>query len=301
MTTRTRMLAPTRLTGTAIALAMAVSNAGCAGYQSFREGQDDIAAGKLGSGIDKLRRASEQNPGNSEYRQRYVTTRESAMNTLLRDADLATETGNFDAAREAYAQALKIDSTNTRAIAGPNRVDAAQRHWNALETGLALARKGDIDGALSKIQQVMSENPNHARAALVQRQLLRQQADKTGKELGIYPKLKEGYRKAVSLSFTGATLQQVFDALKLASGLNYMLDKDVRSDQRVTISVTNKPVEDILRLLLATNQLERRVLDDDTLLIYPNTPAKAAEYREMVVRTFYLCQRRSETHLNPAA
>lgn len=113
-------------------------------------------------------------------------------------------------------------------------------------------------------------------------------ADKTGRELGIYPKLKEAYRKPVSLSFSNATLLQAFDALKQASGLNYILDKDVRTDQRVTLSVTNKPVHDILRLLLATNQLERRVLDEDTLLIYPNTPAKAAEYREMVVRTFYL-------------
>jgi len=76
--------------------------------------------------------------------------------------------------------------------------------------------------------------------------------------------------------------------LKQASGLNYMLDRDVRTDLRVTLSLTNKPVEDVLRLLLATNQLERRVLDEDTLLVYPNTQAKAAEYREMVVRTFYL-------------
>ena len=31
-----------------------------------------------------------------------------------------------------------------------------------------------------------------------------------------------------------------------------------------------------------------RVLDGDTLLIYPNTAAKAADYREMVVRSFYV-------------
>jgi len=116
----------------------------------------------------------------------------------------------------------------------------------------------------------------------------RQQAERTGKELGIYPKLKAAYRTPVSLSFSNASLQQVFEALKQASGLNYVFDRDVRTDARVTLSVTAKPVEDILRLLLATNQLDRRVLDDDTLLIFANTPAKAAEYKEMVVRTFYL-------------
>jgi general secretion pathway protein D len=272
----------------AVSAMTALLLSGCAGYQSFVQGQSDIAAGRIDSGIAKLRRASEQSPDNTEYRRRYLTEREAALNRLLRQADLAIESGNFDAAREALAQALAIDPANVRATTGPNRVEAAQRHWNAIEASAALARRGELDAALSKTQQVLSENPTHARAMQLQRQLLRQQADKTGKELGIYPKLREAYRRPVSLSFAGATLQQVFDALKQASGLNYMLDKDVRTDQRVTLAVSNKPVEDILRLLLATNQLERRVLDEDTLLIYPNTPAKAAEYREMVVRTFYL-------------
>jgi general secretion pathway protein D len=279
-----------RFCGPAVAgiLVSAALLSGCAGYQAYRQAQTELAEGRLESGIAKLKQAADQSPDNTEYRRRYVTERESALNTLLRQANLAAETGNFLAAREAYVQALKIDPNNTRAAGGANRVDSAERHWNAVEASAALARKGDVDAAVAKAQQVLSENPGHGRAQLLLRQLMRQQADKTGKELGIYPRLKEAYRKPVSLSFSGATLQQVFDALKQASGLNYMFDKDVRLDQRVTLSVSNKAVEDILRLLLATNQLERRVLDEDTLLIYQNTAAKAAEYREMVVRTFYL-------------
>jgi general secretion pathway protein D len=207
---------------------------------------------------------------------------------LLRQAERATDAGDFEAGRQSYAQVTAIDPANARAAAGTVRVDAAQRQWASLDAAQTLSRKGEVDAALSKAQQVLSENPNNARAGVMLRQLMRQQADKTGKELGIYPRLKDAYRKPVSLSFTGATLQQVFDALKQASGLNYVIDRDVKTDQRVTLSVTAKPVEDILRLLLATNQLDRRVLDEDTLLIYPNTPTKAAEYREMVVRTFYL-------------
>lgn len=270
------------------ALAAGVALAGCAGYQAFREGQTQIAEGKVEPGLSKLKQAVDQSPQNVEFRRAYFTEREQAVNALLHQADVATVSGEFDAARQAYVQAQRLDNANVRAAAGAARVDAAQRHWNAVDASLALSRKGDVDGAIAKTQQVLSENPNNARAALLLKQLMRLHADKTGRELGIYPKLKAAYRMPVSLSFSGATLQQVFDALKQASGLNYMMDKDVRTDQRITMSVTAKPVEDVLRLLLATNQLERRVLDDDTLLIYPNTPAKATEYREMVVRTFYL-------------
>ncbi|HEV8314864.1 MAG TPA: secretin and TonB N-terminal domain-containing protein [Burkholderiaceae bacterium] len=271
-----------------IAVLASLLLAGCAGYQAYREGRADLADGKIEPGLSKLKEAVEQSPRNVEFRQTYFNEREAAVNALVRRAEIATDAGDFEAARQAYAQILKIDPANARAAAGGVRVDSAQRQWNALEAALALSRKGDVDAAVNRVQQVLSENPAHARAAALMKTLQRQQADKTGRELGIYPKLKDGYRKPVTLSFAGASLQQVFDALKQASGLNYIIDKDVKTDQRVTLSVTNKPVEDILRLLLATNQLERRVLDEDTLLIYPNTPAKAAEYREMVVRTFYL-------------
>jgi general secretion pathway protein D len=266
----------------------AATLAGCSGYWAYHSGQSDIADGKLESGLSKMKEAVDKAPDNTEYRRSYFTQRETALNGLFHQAELATSAGEFEAARQAYASAQKIDPTSARALAGLSRVEAAQRQWGALDTSVALAHAGDVDAAIAKTQQVLSENPNNPRANTLIRQLMRQQADKTGRELGIYPKLKEGYRKPVSLSFTNATLQQVFDSLKQASGLNYIIDKDVRTDQRVTLSVTNKPVDDVLRLLLATNQLERRVLDEDTVLIYPNTPAKAADYREMVVRTFYL-------------
>jgi general secretion pathway protein D len=262
--------------------------AGCAGYQAFREGQSQVADGHVEPGLSKLKEAVDRSPQNVEYRQTYFSEREAAVNSLIHQAEVATDNGDFDAARDAYARVLRVDTANARASQGVIRVDVAQRHWSALQAAQALAKQGDLDAAISRTQQVLSENPNHARATSLLKQFMRQQADRTGKELGVYPRLKAAYRAPVSLTFTNASLLQVFEALKLASGLNYILDKDVRPDARVTLSVTAKPVEDVLRLLLATNQLDKRVLDEDTLLIFPNTPAKAAEYKEMVVRTFYL-------------
>lgn len=261
---------------------------GCAGYRSYQAGKSDIADGRLADGVIKLKQASELEPSNTEYRRTYIAQQDAVVSKLVRQAQTDTESGNFDRAREGYAEIQKFQFNDQRALIGLNQVEAAQRHWKSLETASALAEKGDLNAAIAKAQQVISENPNHRKANLLLKRLMRQQADATGKELGIYPKLKATYRTPVSLSFTGASLRQVFEALKLASGLNYMFDKDVQTDARVTIAVSNKPVEDVLRLVLATNQLDYRVLDGDTLLIYPNTASKAADYREMVVRSFYI-------------
>lgn len=262
--------------------------AGCAGYQAFREGQSKMAAGESDQGLAKLREAMQADPSNNDFRRSYYTQRESVLNGLLREAEAALESGDFEGARQRFNQAARFDAGNARAANGLERTAAAERHWKALDAASASLREGKLDDAVAKTQQVLSENPNHRRGRPMLRQLMRQQADATGKELGLYPKLKAAYRTPVTLSFVNASLLQVFESLKQASGLNYMIERDVKPDLRVTLSVTNKPVEDIVRLILATNQLERRILDGDTLLIYPNTQAKAAEYREMVVRSFYL-------------
>lgn len=260
----------------------------CAGYKAFRNGQSAMEDGRLEEGIDQLRMAMQAEPGNTEYKRHYFSKREQAIGQLSRQAEVGLDRGDVDSAESAYQQILKMQADAPVAVTGLRRIEAAKRHKQMLEAAQAAMARSDFDAAASTVQQVLSENNQHRMALTLQRKLLRQQADATGKELGIYPKLKAIYRTPVSLSFTSATVRQVFEALKLASGLNYMLDKDVQADVRVNIAVTNKPVEDVLRLITATNQLEHKILDGDTLLIYPKTSAKAAEYKDMVVRSFYL-------------
>src|SRR5205085_8997613 len=80
----------------------------------------------------------------------------------------------------------------------------------------------------------------------------------------------------------------VFEALARQTGLNFIFDKDVKSDGKTTIFVNQVPVEQAIDLILAQNQLGRQVLSENIALIYPNTAAKQKEYRDEIVHTFYL-------------
>ena len=76
--------------------------------------------------------------------------------------------------------------------------------------------------------------------------------------------------------------------LARTSGINFVFDRDVKQDTKVTIYVRNSNLDDIMKLVFTTNQLDAKVLNDNSVLIYPNTPAKQKDYRELVVRSFYL-------------
>lgn len=261
---------------------------GCGSYYQNRSGRADISDGRLVEGVAKLKQASESSPDDLDYRKDYLQERERAVFRLIKQAELALAGGHLDEAYERYANVLALQPDNARANAGLNEVEASRRHEKLVLKAENHANQEQYDEAIATVQQVLSENPQSRKAANLLKRLMRLNAEKTGKELGIYPKLNSIYRSSVSLSFSSATLKQVFESLKLASGLNYVFDKDVPTENRVTLSVTEKPVEDVLRLILATNQLTYRILDGDSLLIYPNTAAKSAEYKELVVRAFYL-------------
>ncbi len=62
----------------------------------------------------------------------------------------------------------------------------------------------------------------------------------------------------------------------------------MRADLKTTIFVRNTSIDDAIRFILVTNQLERKVLNESTVLIYPNTAPKLRDYQDLVFKSFYL-------------
>ena len=90
----------------------------------------------------------------------------------------------------------------------------------------------------------------------------------------------------------------VFDGLSRSTGINFIFDREVRADLKTTIFARDVSVEDAVDLILLPNQLEKKVLSENTVLVYPNTPAKQREYQDLVMKTFYLENADVKTTLN---
>jgi general secretion pathway protein D len=266
------------------ALLFAIAVSGCAAWDANRTGQQLLAEGNIDAGLSKLAEASRLEPTNAQYRQQYALQREAAVTDAMKRAQAALDSNQFDAARRQYERALQLDPGRVAARVGLERIDMLARHASMLDRAQELARKGELAEAREIASVVLRENPTDRRSGV----LLRTWANQSSTTGSMSAKLKASYRKPVTLSFRDATLQQVFESLRLAAGVNFMFDRDVRTDSRVSIAITNKPLEDVMKVVLAGQRLASRVLDEDTLLIYPNTPEKQRDYQELVIRTIYL-------------
>lgn len=262
----------------------ALSAAGCAGVVAHREGKSLMTEGKADQGLAKLQQAAQMAPGNAEFRKDYLNARHSLIAQLMTSAQREQDAGRLDEAEAIYAKVLAIDPANVQARAGMAALAQARRNAKLMADANALMASNDIDGADEKLAQILSESPQHPEARALRRQI----EERSGRYQAVSPTLRKNFRKPVNLEFRDTNFKFVMEALSRHSGLNFMLDKDVPPNLNTTVFLRDVATEDALDVILATHQLDKRVLNDTTLLIYPNTSAKQVEHQELVVKSFYL-------------
>lgn len=256
--------------------------AGCM-TSNYSGGKKLLEEGKYEEGLARLEQAVKDDPKNPEYRATLVRQRELLLARYLGEGDTLRAQGNAGGAERAYAKALGLDAENVRARAGLQGLQSDARAKQGLAQATQMLDKGDVQGADAKLRSVLAENPNVPEAKALERRIAERAQQSPGG-----PALKPAAAKPITLEFRDAPIRTVFEMISRTAGINFVFDKDVRQDIRVTIFVRNSNIDDAVKLLLVTNQLERKVLNENSVLIYPNTPVKTKEYQSLVVRSFYL-------------
>ena len=295
MTTRRDSRTWAARAATACCLAMTLLLAACApGSDLVRSGQKLIDQGQSEAGLAQIDKALTLEPDNTEYRVLAVRQREALTRKYIKEADAARDAYQLDDAEASYQRALALDPANNRARTGIDAVDLLRRQQQRVEQAELALAQGRRDDAGQLLRHVLSENPGNTRAQILKRQLDDQLAAAKPLPDSETPALKAKLRKPVTLDFRDANLKAVFEALSRSTGINFVFDRDVKPDIKVTLSISNLSVEDVIGVLTITNQLERKTLNDNTVLVYPNTPDKQKDYLELSVKTFYLANAESK-------
>jgi general secretion pathway protein D len=262
--------------------------AGCANQpaRDFKEGKNKLSDGQVEQGLAQIEQASKAEPENVEYRQYLFKQRELTVNQLLGKADFERASEDFEAAAHDYKRVLSIDTNNQRAKDGMDQVQGDSKRKQDLAEALDLFNKGDKDGASAKLQSILSVNPSHHAAKALQKQIDEKNIE--DRAVSGSPFMRKAFKKTLSLEFQDAGIKSVFNVISRVSGLNFVFDKDIKPELKTTIVVKDMTIEDAIKLLLVTNQLQQEVINDNTIIIYPDTPAKIKDYQQQVVKSFYL-------------
>lgn len=271
---------PTRIVAPCL-LALALLS-GCATYLEERRADQLLADGHVDAGLASLAELAKTDPAG--FRLKYIQTRDGVLRDLLQKARRFASQKKTQEARETFEAMLRLDPHSDAALAGIAVLSREARESAQMAQAKTSLDHGDPEAALRSLNEVLLENPGQADA---QRQRQGIEIERN-RGLASEPVLAESLRKPVTLELRDVGIQTVLEILSRTSNINFVLDKDIKSDIKTTIFARDTTVEDALNLVLRTSQLNKKVLNESTFLIYADTEEKRKRYEDLVMRTFYL-------------
>jgi len=264
------------------ALLIALALCGCAEQRIRDEASHQLSAGAYEDALATLDTGITQYPDSATLRVARHTTQDTIADKLLQQAAKELNVGKRSAAQTTLKRLLEIEPQNDHARALLQSVKRDEQNAAALELAKQKTGTGSAEAALTAIEAALRGDPKN-------RQLLDAQAALEQSRQRDLPQAKSGASKQpINLDFRDASVRMIFEAMARSTGINFILDKDVRPDLKTTVFLRQAKLEDALDLILSTTQLNKKLMNGSTILIYPNTPEKQRDYQDLVVRAFYL-------------
>lgn len=267
-----------------VAVAVAGAMAGCGAAGQFRQADRLFEEGQYVEAVAQYESATDAKPANVRYRQQYLFKKRAAVEALSRDGERARQSGNLSEAEGKYQQILQIEPGNAAALEWLRRIGTMRRHNEELIRIDEMISSGELEQAEDRVRNVLAEAPDNLRA---QNSLERIRAATTKKRQS-EDDLDERFRKPVTLEFKDVPVKVAFEMLSNASGVNFVYDQDIRPDLKVTVFLRKTPLNEAIRMIGLSTQLETRTLNNNSVLVFPSTPQKISDYRPLNIRTFYL-------------
>ena len=259
-----------------------VAVGGCTANPAYLAGEDFYRQGRYDEAVKEFAQAVEKNPESYEYQLRLSNSKEmAAQNHLARGRKLAAQDQLAEAAT-ALRLALTLSPGLQAAETELTKVEQLQQAEKLIEEAEGFYRSRRFLQAKANLQQALQLRPNNPRALeLLEKVRQKPVVMMDGFELEITSE------KPITLKFKDANIRDVFNILSKLSGVNFIFDEDMRT-QNVTVFLEEGTFPQALELLLKMNNLGKKVLNSKNIIIYPRTKDKDKKYDDQVIQTFYL-------------
>lgn len=256
---------------------------GCApGRTAFDKGQKLEMAGDLDGAVIKYAEAASANPEVSEYRLRFLKVGEEAARLHMARGDNFLAADNYDDALREYQTVIALDPSLEQArqqVETVAKLRNAQMHFRE---GEEFERSRKNREALRSYQKALEFNPYHKKAKEgVERMVKTARPKLDGFELNLKS------TKPITLKFKDAKIKDIFNIITQLSGINFIFDEGVK-DQNFSIFLENATFHQALEVITELNKLGKKVLNENTIIIYPKNPEKNKQYEDLYLQTFYL-------------
>ncbi len=225
-----------------------------------------------------------------------------AAGNAYRKGQKEAKQDNWDGAVAGLTKAVSLSPDNIQyKIALENaRIRASRFHYDEAKKQLAAE---ELDKAAEELQIASNYDPSNQSASddleIVRAKIRKRQEDKDRlAQFGAMKARADAVRVPVpvlsprspvpiTLKFSEQSLQKILESLGKLAGVNLIFDADYR-DKRWSVDLSGVTFEEALNQITLVNRLFYKVLDQNTLIVVADSPAKRKIYDDNLIQTFYL-------------
>lgn len=214
----------------------------------------------------------------------------------VRQARELFKAGDYDQAREVLSRAAAANPRNAeiKTLLFRAQLNSYQRH---LFLARAKRKIEDRQAAILEYQKAMAIFPGNTE---LQEEFAAytnpQKAAKVEKtKPTVVPPVQLNIKKdeKVSLSLKNTPITNIFKSLGKSYNVNFIFDKDFR-DFLHSLEIDNSTFFEILKVLCLVSNSQYRVLDPNTVIVYPDIFAKKKTFDLRGIKAFYLSNIKAE-------
>ena len=234
-----------------VVMALALAAAGCGASRSYNRAENSARQGDWDAAVEYYRRAVQQSPERSDYKIALERAMINASHQHLNQAQLAEARGELEEALREYRRASDFDPPSRQLAAKVMEIER-------------------------RIREQYESRPANNIAQL------REQARQAGP-----PPLIKLNEVLPEIRFNNTSIRDILNTIANITGINITYDRDYQ-DRAYTVLLTGVTLDQALNQILSANQLFYKVLNQNTIMVIPDTAQKRANYEEQVIRTFYV-------------
>ncbi len=225
----------------------------CGGNLAYKRGEKAYARAEHAAAVDYFMEAVRQDPQNVRYRV-------SLNQALLFAANFHLKQGEFYLGRKEYKMAL---------------YDFDKALEYNPESSEARRKKQAVLKKLDELRRSFSEKTE-----------IEKLKERAGRMEGAQAEL-DFKQTPLDLKLGSVDLKSLFRLLQKSSGVRFLFD-DTFQSKTVSIDLEDVLFKEALEMIMLQSRLFYKIIDANTVIIVPNTPAKRREYDEMTMKTFFL-------------
>ena len=233
--------------------------------------------------FDEAKSNVTKNPDGIDERKNLILTTELLKNKLYSESEIARSNNRYDEAKLILDKVLRFLPEDSKTLKDKQKLEREIEQSKKLAMAEEFIEYKAFDDAKEMLRLVLLENPESIEAKRVQKLM----DEKSPQLKAIIPQLKVQFDKPINLELRDVNIKVAFEALSNATGINFILDKDIKPETKTSIYIKKASIEDAIEGVISSSGMQKKILSENTVLVYPNTLLKIKEYQDLTIRSFY--------------